>query len=249
MTANYSKNFPLEGTFWALFLSNRVKGNPNWGAISLKNVKKTDGASGTKIDVKLLIREAQAGNIQAFEELVLLYQEKVYTLSYYLAGNHADAQDLAQEVFLRAYTNLRKFRHESDLGTWLHRIAVNLWINWQRQKKKNTGVVSLDDPIKTDEGEITRAVAVTNPEADPVEVLENKELQELIREALEDLPEDFRMVLVLREIEGYSYDEIAKIAGCSLGTTKSRLSRARQALKEIIKKKGIKLQPDRNQSG
>lgn len=190
-------------------------------------------ASGT-VDVRLLVRQAQAGDVRAFEELVVLYQDKVYNLSYYLAGNYADAQDLAQEVFVKAYTSLRSFRQDADLGTWLHRITVNLWLNIRR-RQKNSQVFSLDDPVQTGEGEITRTVAAVDPAGDPVEALEGKELQEKVQKALLSLPEEFRTVLVLREMEDYSYDDIAEVMQCSLGTVKSRLNRARQALKEKIR--------------
>jgi len=188
--------------------------------------------SGTA-DVRLLVRQAQAGDVRAFEELVTLYQDKVYNLSYYLAGNYTDAQDLAQEVFVKAYTSLGSFRQDADLGTWLHRITVNLWLNIRR-RQKNSRVFSLDDPVQTGEGEITRTVAAVDPAGDPVEVLEIQELQERVQKALLSLPEEFRTVLVLREMEDYSYDDIAEAMQCSLGTVKSRLNRARQALKEKI---------------
>jgi len=181
----------------------------------------------------LLVRQAQAGDVRAFEELVTLYQDKVYNLSYYLAGNYTDAQDLAQEVFVKAYTSLGSFRQDADLGTWLHRITVNLWLNIRR-RQKNSRVFSLDDPVQTGEGEITRTVAAVDPAGDPVEVLEIQELQERVQKALLSLPEEFRTVLVLREMEDYSYDDIAEAMQCSLGTVKSRLNRARQALKEKI---------------
>lgn len=186
-----------------------------------------------KADTQTLIRRAQAGDVRAFEELVILYEEKIYTLSFYLAGNHADAQDLAQEVFVKAYQGLKSFRQEADLGTWLHRITVNLWLNMQRRQKASE-TFSLDDPIRTFEGEITRVVAAADPAGDPAEALEGKELQRLVQKALLNLPEEFRTVLVLREMEGYSYEEIAAIMECSLGTVKSRLNRARQAIREKI---------------
>ncbi len=189
------------------------------------------------IDSRLLIRQAQAGELRAFEELVVIYQDKIVTLSYYLTGNQADAQDLAQEVFMRAYTKIRNFRQEADLGTWLHRIAVNLWSNMQR-RQKFTNLLSLDDPVQTGEGEFTRTVASDDPEGDPEEAFEGKELQESVRQALRSLSEEYRIILVLREIEGYSYEEIAKITGCSLGTVKSRMNRARQALREKIEVRG-----------
>jgi RNA polymerase sigma-70 factor (ECF subfamily) len=185
------------------------------------------------IDSRLLIRQAQAGDLRAFEELVAIYQDKIVTLSYYLTGNQVDAQDLAQEVFVRAYTKFRSFRQEADLGTWLHRITMNLWSNMQR-RQKFPNLLSLDDPVQTGGGEFTRSVASTDPEGDPEEAFEGKELQESVRQALRSLSQEFRVVLVLREIEGYSYEEIARITGCSLGTVKSRMNRARQALREII---------------
>lgn len=192
------------------------------------------------LDAKLLIRQAQGGDLRAFEELVNIYQEKIATLSYYLTGNHADAQDLAQEVFVRAYTSLKSFRQEADLGTWLHRIAMNLWSNMQRRQKL-ANVVSLDDPVQTESGEVIRTLAADDREGDPAGALEGKELQELLQQALRSLPEEYRTALVLREIEGYSYEEIAAITKSSLGTVKSRLNRARQALREKIAGQSLSL--------
>ncbi len=184
-------------------------------------------------NVKLLIRKAQAGDAGSFEELVSLYQERVLTLSFYLAGNYADAQDLAQEVFVKAYVKLNSFRQEADLGTWLHRIAINLWSNMKRDRKFSS-LVSLDDPLQTETGEFYRTVIATDQGGDPQKVLDGKELQDLLKLTLRQLPEEWRTVLVLREIEGFSYEEIASITRCSLGTVKSRLNRARQALREKI---------------
>ena len=183
--------------------------------------------------VGLLVRQAQTGNIRAFEELVAIYQDKVVTLRYYLTGNRTDAQDLAQEVFVRAYTNLKSFRQDADLGTWLHRIALNLWSNIQR-RQKIPSPLSLDDPVQTEKGEFTRTVVSDDQEGDPVGALESKELQKSVQQAMKNLSEEYRIVLVLREIEGYSYEEIATITACSLGTVKSRLNRARQALREEV---------------
>lgn len=167
-----------------------------------------------------------------FEKIVLAYQDRVYALSYQLTGNHADAQDLAQEVFVRAYLNLERFRFEADLGTWLHRITVNVYLNSRRKNKKDNIAYSLDEPLLTEEGEVSRELAATG--SDPQEVLDAKERQLYIRQALEELPPEFRAVLVLREFQGLNYEEIARVLGCSLGTVKSRLSRARQALKEKV---------------
>ncbi|MGI9862823.1 sigma-70 family RNA polymerase sigma factor [Moorella naiadis] len=169
--------------------------------------------------------------VASFEELVVTYQDKIYSLSYQLTGNHADAQDLAQEVFVRAYTGLKNFRREADPGTWLHRITVNLYLNLRRKITRHP-TVSLDAPLDTGEGEVTREVAAAG--GDPGELVAEQELQGFVRSALKQLPAEYRTVLVLRELQGYSYEEIASLLGCPAGTVKSRLNRARQALKEKV---------------
>jgi len=168
--------------------------------------------------------------VPSFEELVVTYQDKVYNLSYQLTGNHADAQDLAQEVFVRAYTGLARFRNEADPGTWLHRITVNLYLNLRRKITRHP-VLSLDAPLDTGEGEVTREVAAGG---DPQDVVATLELRQDVRHALRQLSADYQAVLILREMQGYSYDEIAAMLGCSLGTVKSRLNRARQAMREKV---------------
>lgn len=180
--------------------------------------------------VKQLIARSQQNDLNAFEDLIKLYQDRVFTLCRQLTGNHADAQDLAQEVFVKAYYGLGNFRGEADFGTWLHRIAVNQWLNSRR--KKNLASFSLDAPLLTEEGEMMREVAATAP--DPEEAYEQSETRQMVAVALENISAEHRMVLVLRELNGMSYEEIASILNCSLGTVKSRLNRARLALKKEI---------------
>lgn len=180
-------------------------------------------------NAKLLVKRSQKGDTRAFEQLVTLYRDRVYALSYQLTGNHADAEDLAQNVFIKAYQALPKFRNEADLGTWLHRIAVNLSINEKRKRKPD---VSLDSPVQTRDGEMPRLVA--SDSESPEEAYENKEFRDMVRAALRELSAEHRAVLVLREMQGYAYDEIAAMLDCSLGTVKSRINRARQALKKEI---------------
>lgn len=169
--------------------------------------------------------------VENFEQLVAKYQDKVYTLSYQLTGNPTDAQDLAQEVFVKAYTGLAKFRNEADPGTWLHRITVNLYLNMKRKNKKYH-VVSLDEPVKTDDGEVNREIAAAGN--DPQEIYEEYEFKGFVKAALGEIPREYQAVLVLRELQGYNYEEIAAILGCSLGTVKSRLNRARKAMREKV---------------
>jgi RNA polymerase sigma-70 factor (ECF subfamily) len=178
---------------------------------------------------KLLVKRSQKGDTRAFEELVKMYQDRIYALSYQLTGNHADAEDLAQNTFIKAYRALPKFRNEADFGTWLHRIAVNLSINEKRKRRPD---VSLDNPVQTMDGEMPRMVA--SDTESPEEAYENKEFSGMVRRALKELSVEHRAVLVLREMQGYSYDEIAVMLDCSLGTVKSRINRARQTLKKEI---------------
>jgi RNA polymerase sigma-70 factor (ECF subfamily) len=193
-------------------------------------------------DTRLLVKRAQKNDLAAFEELVALYQNKVYTHCVRLAGNHADAQDIAQEAFIKAYRALGSFRNEADFGTWLHRITVNSWLNF---KRKDSGrlPLSLDEVYQDESGSVMqREAAAAN--GDPLQKLEEKEFRALVRTALNELTEEHRAVLVLRDIEGYSYEEAARMLGCSLGTVKSRLNRAR----EVMRRRMIELAKDAGES-
>lgn len=181
-------------------------------------------------DIKMLVKKAQNNDLSAFEELVCLFQNRIFSLCLRLAGNHADAQDLAQEAFIRAYRALGSFRNEADFGTWLHRITVNVWLNLRRKNSGRQAVVYLDEPYTDGDGSvIQREIAVGD--SDPLQLLEEKEYRGLVRTALGTLSEEHRSVLVLREIEGYSYEEVSRMLNCSLGTVKSRLSRARDVMR------------------
>ena len=182
-------------------------------------------------EAKDLVKKAQAGDLRAFEKLVITYQDKVFSQCYRLTGNYDDAQDLAQEVFVRAYRGIGSFRSDADLGTWLYRIAVNQYLNSRRREKDN--VISLDEPVDTGDGEVARQVAAA--EEDPLEAVERGELREMVLEALARLPHEFRVTLTLREFEGYSYEEIAEMMDCSVGTVRSRLNRARKALRDLLR--------------
>jgi len=183
--------------------------------------------------VKDLTEKAQRDDLSAFEELVLIYQDRVYSHCHYLAGNPDDAQDLAQDVFVQAFKGIRSFRNDADFGTWLHRIAVNLWINFCNRNKKVVAL-SLDEPLPVREGEVSRELAASDE--NPLEKVERSEFNALVGAALNSLLPEFRTVLVLRELEGYNYDEIAALLGCSLGTVKSRINRGRKALKKELEK-------------
>ncbi|HAG11770.1 MAG TPA: RNA polymerase subunit sigma-24 [Desulfotomaculum sp.] len=181
--------------------------------------------------VKQLVEKSLENDLSAFEQLINIYQGRVYTLSYQLTNSYADAQDLTQEVFIKAYYSLKGFRNEADFGTWLHKITVNMWLNTKR-KRSIQNAVSLNEPISDGENEVYRDLAATD--GDPEQSLESKEFNGLVRRALGELSREYQAVVILREIEGYSYEEMSLIMNCSLGTVKSRLNRARQVLKQQV---------------
>jgi len=122
-------------------------------------------------DARVLVKKAQNNDLDAFEELVRIYENKVYALCVHLAGSHADAQDLAQETFIRAYRSLGSFRREADFGTWLHRIAVNMWLNLRRKNSARQALYYLDEPYQSGDGsEVSREIA--GDSGDPLQMLE-----------------------------------------------------------------------------
>jgi RNA polymerase sigma-70 factor (ECF subfamily) len=174
------------------------------------------------------VRSAIQGHSGSFEQLVILYQDRVFSLALRLTGSTQDAEDLAQEVFIRAYRAIGTFRGEADFGTWLHRIAVNTWLN-QKRKTQPKQAYSLDDPIMSDEGEVKREIAdISN---DPENVFLSSQMSSRLHTAVESLPKEQKAALLLREVEDYTYEEIALIMNSTVGTVRSRLSRARDALR------------------
>lgn len=184
------------------------------------------------LDDKLLVEKSRAGDLDAFEELVKRYEGKVYTVAYRFVGNHADASDLAQETFVRVYQSLPGFRGESSFATWLYRIAANVCRDDLRKKQRRQKV-SLDEIMEQPGGYAHPASTDIGPE----EAMEQLETRTAVQVCLNSLSEEHRLVLVMREVQGLSYEEIAAVLGCSLGTVKSRINRARQALKQKINAK------------
>ena len=178
-----------------------------------------------------LIKKSLAGDIDAFEEIVRRYQNKVYNIAYRMTGNREDAADLAQEAFIKAYRALPKFRGEASFQTWLYHIITNVCRD-ELRKKARMSAVSLDKEILTPDGVIFNEV----PDASlgPEGILENKEIGENIQMAVNFLGPEYRMTLIMREIQGFSYEEIATNLSCSIGTVKSRLNRARTLVKNIL---------------
>ena len=174
-----------------------------------------------------LILAVQQGDQAAFEELVHCYEKKVYSLCYRMLGNDKDAEEAAQDTFLAVWRGVGEFRRESAFSTWLYRLASNACIDLLRRSKRTAmNGVSLDG----DEA----ALSVRDNAATPQEVVEQKEMRTLIEEGLAALPEDYRRVLILRELQQMSYAEIAQAAELELGTVRSRISRARQLLRNYL---------------
>ena len=179
-----------------------------------------------------LVERCRANDEAAFNEVVARYKTKIYNYIYRMTGSSDDAEDLTQEVFIRLYTSIDSFRSQSSLNTWLFRIAGNLCVDRFRRGKNRTPAYSLDAPVGETEGEMAHEVADLTYE--PHRLLENVEMAEQIQAALALLPEKLRATLILHDIEGMPYDEVAQVVGCPLGTVKSRLFNARTQLRQRL---------------
>lgn len=166
--------------------------------------------------------------IAAFEALVARYGQRVYTMAYRMAGNDADAKDLAQEAFLRVFRALRSIDPSSHLDSWLYRIVTNLFIDMLRRRPR-VRIESLDEPVRTQRGgDVVREIA--DDHAGPEAGVVDAQMESEIQYALVALHPDLRAVVMLSDIEGYAYEEIAETLGVPVGTVKSRLHRARKTL-------------------
>ena len=181
------------------------------------------------------MRACQGGERAAFDKLVLKHKNRIFGLCYWLLGDYEEANDSAQEIFIKIYRSLNKFRFEAAFGTWLYRIAVNTCKNRRKSSeyrlKRRT--VSLQNPGKDHSG--GESVEIRDDAPTPLNGLEEKERARTIRKAVDCLPPDQREVIALRDIQGLSYEEIVKITGLNLGTVKSRIARARQDLRERLR--------------
>jgi len=177
---------------------------------------------------KDLVRRAKRGDISAFEDLISGYEKKVYNTAYRFFNNAEDAMDVSQEIFIKVFTSLRRFREDSSFSTWLYRIAVNTCIDFLRKKRED--VLPIKEEIVMDD-KIELGFHTELPE----EFVEKQEAKQAIMKAISTLPEEQRICIILRDVQGFSYTEISDILSCSLGTVKSRLFRGRRALKENLK--------------
>ncbi|MBK4732984.1 sigma-70 family RNA polymerase sigma factor [Oxynema sp. CENA135] len=179
-------------------------------------------------DLVLRCQEGLRPDRAAFAELLRRYQSHVEKILYHLAPDWQDRADLAQEVWIRVYRNIKRLNDPVKFRGWLSRIATNLFYDELRKRKRVRDPLSLDAPRTLDDGEMDWEIAADEP--GPDDDLTTREFYDQLRDAIADLPEVFRTTIVLREIQGLAYEEIAEITGVSLGTVKSRIARARQRL-------------------
>jgi RNA polymerase sigma-70 factor (ECF subfamily) len=187
----------------------------------------------TDLNEKDLIRKAKQGDMLAFEELILKHEKIVYNLALRMMNHSEDAMDISQEVFLKAYRSLSNFDERSAFSTWLYRITHNTCID-EIRKRKGKQTYSLEEDLESEDGSMQRQVADDGDT--PEESLMRKEQKSEILRALDTLSEEHKAAIILRDVKGLSYEEIAEILELSLGTVKSRINRARNQLKtEILK--------------
>lgn len=173
-----------------------------------------------------IVRKVLGGDANAFETLVLEYEKNVYNIALRMTGNSEDAADMTQEAFIKAYNSLQSFRGDSKFSVWLYRIVSNVCLDFLRSKNRRP-TVSLS--VEDDDGEDAQ-LDVADESQSPELLLDRKLTRESVRRGLDSLPPDYRQILLLREIQGLSYDEISQALGLEVGTVKSRIFRARKRL-------------------
>lgn len=179
----------------------------------------------------VLVEMSKQGDLAAFEQLVEKYQSRVYTIAYRYMGNYADASDLAQESFIKIYRSLESFRGEAGFMSWMYRLVTNVCLDELRRRGRSK-TVSIEELMEGKKGLIMRR-EISGSRL-PEDAVIRRELQQEVQNVLNSLSEEHRIIVVMRDIQGYSYEEIAQLLQCSLGTVKSRLNRARHILKEKL---------------
>jgi RNA polymerase sigma-70 factor (ECF subfamily) len=184
---------------------------------------------------ELLIKAFQKGDKRAFDQLVIRHKDRIFNLCYRFLGDYEEANDSAQEAFVKAYGSLKTFRLESSFSTWLYRIAVNTCKNklGSSAYKAKRKTVSLDNPGNSEDGPLP--MEIQNGSPSPLARMEEEERSRLLQAALDALPMESKAVVAFRDIEGLSYEEIAEITGLNLGTVKSRIARARTELRNKLR--------------
>jgi RNA polymerase sigma-70 factor, ECF subfamily len=188
------------------------------------------GAHSSRDDAAL-IRRCQRGDVEAMNELIQAYQKHVFNLAFRLSGNYDDAQDIAQEAFIRVFNSINSFRGEANFSTWIYRIVTNVFLD-ERKKQRVRDHGSLDEYLELEDSSVARQIE--DPSPGPEASVEQRERNEVVGQAVLALPENQRVMIALYHFQGRSYEEIADIMQLPIGTVKSRLNRARLALKEKL---------------
>ncbi len=215
---------------------------PFWRTISFLN--ETGGYSSNRMQIDAentivetedveLVKQCQRGDTKAYNELVTRYRGKVYAMIYNMVRNEQDAWDLAQDGFLKAWKSIASFRGQSAFYTWLYRIMTNVTIDWLR-KKQIQGGTEFDDSLELNHVE-PGSVTMPKSELLPDEKMEHAEIRKRIDAALDKLSPEHRAVIVMKEMDGMQYNEIADAVGCSLGTVMSRIFYARKKLQTLLR--------------
>lgn len=181
----------------------------------------------SETDDLILVQKARGNDLAAYDELVRRYQGKIYGLIYNMTSNKEDTEDLVQDVFVKAFKSLRRFKGKSSFYTWLYRIAINQTINYVKRRKKRAALSLDDQVVAIEKDEAYRELSLRDT---PFRDAALSDLKEKLNTALKTLSEKHRIVVVLHDIQGVPHDEIAKMLGCSPGTVRSRLFYARQRL-------------------
>ncbi len=183
----------------------------------------------------VLVLRCQANDIEAFDEIVTLYKDGIYNYIWRMVSSREDAEDLAQDVFVRAYGAIKTFRRESNLRTWLYRIATNLCVDkYRRRGLEKQLFVPIEQSRKDDDGH-SQTLDLPDVSNEPQRIYENAELQMEIQRALMNMPDKLRSALLLFDFEGLSYEEIAETVNCPVGTVKSRIFNARVQLRDMLR--------------
>lgn len=182
-----------------------------------------------------IVELAQIGDKEAFQELVRRHQKNVFALLYQLAPEWRDLNDISQEVFIRVFRGIHNLRNPKIFKSWLNQIVLNLFYDELRKRPRRVKTISMDQTFEDESGESEFIREIKDSRQKPDEVMSNHETRDAIKKAMSQLPEQFRTAIVLRELQGLQYEEIAEMLGCALGTVKSRIWRARERLQELLR--------------
>lgn len=181
----------------------------------------------------ILIKRCQDGDIDAFEELITVHKQKVYNIAFKMLNNEEDAMDVSQETLIKVYKSIKNFNQRSSFSTWIYKVCVNTCLDFLRKNKKSDKVYYIEEFKDKNESNVNNQIMSSNYDT-PEEALDKKIKIQVINDAINKLTPDFKTMIILRDVQGFSYDEISNITNTSLGTVKSRIKRARDNLKKLI---------------